>query len=98
MCEPCNVMLSLNGHSTTVWWRAWKQGITVHHRDGNLIYGSVIQSSEADVARPRMWCLWWGGESEESNDGRDEAPMRCVFAVATARQLARVRIWFHSVR
>jgi len=38
---------------------------------------------------PRVRCLRRGDESEvESNGGCGEAPARCVFVVATARQLA----------
>ena len=61
----------------------------MHRPDGDFIYESMTRSTEAEVARPRMRCLRRGDESEEeSNGGCGEAPARCVFAVASARQLA----------
>ena len=61
----------------------------MHHPDGDFIYESETRSTEAEVARPRVRCLRRGDESEEVSNGEcGEAPTRCVFAVATARQLA----------
>ena len=61
----------------------------MHHPDGDFIYKFETRSTDAEVANPRVRCLQRGDESEEeSNGGCGEAPARCVFVVATARQLA----------
>jgi len=77
------------GRGSAVRWRSGKQDNIVHLTDGNSLYGSVTWSTEADVARPpRTVSSAWRREVA-SNGGRGEAPVRCVFAMATARQPAR---------
>ena len=59
---------------------SWKRGIIVLHHGGDIINESATRSTVAEVARPRVWCLRRGDESEEeSNGGCGVAPRALCF-------------------